>query len=368
MAVTDYYTVLGVEPESSQDDIKRAFRRLARQYHPDATGGDDASAERYKQISEAYSVLSDPERRRQYDSARMGGVFGGGFGSTIEDIFETFFGGGVRGPQGPRTRARRGEDVQVDVELEFAEAVFGTKRTVEVQRYDPCTRCTGTGCEPGSHPVRCDHCGGSGQVQQVRRTMLGQMVTAYPCAACEGTGQAIPTPCSACRGSGRVPEDAELPIEIPPGIEDGDRLRLTGSGEAGTNGGPRGDLYVRFFVQPDERFVRSGDDLVTWVDVPMTVAALGGEVVFETLDGEERLTVDRGTQSGSICRVRGRGQPRRGGRGRGDLIARVHVVTPSDLDGEQERLLRELAERRNELGPAGKGMFARLRRALGFEE
>jgi molecular chaperone DnaJ len=362
----DYYTVLGVSTDASQDDIKRAFRTLARKHHPDATGGHD---ETYKQISEAYAVLSDPAKRREYDNARMGfGTFSGIGNTIIEDLIDQVFGGGIRrGRTRERTRARRGESVEVLLELDFRDAVFGTKRTVTLQRYEPCPRCAGSGAEPGTKPVRCSRCDGAGEIQQVQRSVFGSLVTSYPCAACEGTGQAILSPCTMCRGSARVPEDVDIPLEIPPGMEDGDRLRLSGEGESGVSGGGRGDLYVRFVVRPDERFARAGEDLVTWIDVPMTTAALGGELSFETLDGDESVEIPPGTQSGALFRVRGRGAPRRSGRGRGDLVVRANVLTPTGVDGEQEKLLRRLAELRGETARE-RGLAAKLRRALGFEE
>lgn len=362
----DYYALLGVEPDASQEEIKRAFRRLARELHPDATGGDADSERRYKEISEAYSVLSDPRKRREYDASRMGVGAGSPFSSTIEDLFDSFFGGaGVRQRGG--TRARRGESIEVAVELDLPEAVFGAERTLRFERHEPCSACEGSGCAPGSHPERCGQCGGSGQVQQTRRTVLGSLVTAYPCVACAQSGWVVPNPCDECGGVGRGVEDIEIPIEIPAGVEDGDRLRLAGEGEAGAAGGGRGDLYVRFVVRPHERFVRAGDELVTWAEIPMTTAALGGEVQFESLDGEELLRVPSGTQSGATFRISGRGAPRRLRGERGDLLVRAHVLTPTDLDGEQEELLRRLAELRGEHTAEGRGFIRTLRRVLGME-
>lgn len=366
----DYYEVLGVSPDASSEEIKRAFRRLAREHHPDATGGNPDSERRYKEISEAYAVLSDPGKRREYDAARMGvgtwsSPWGSPFASTIEDIFESFFGGGASRPR-QQSRARRGESVEVVLELSLEEVVTGAERTLRFERYEPCERCSGDGAEPGTHPERCDRCGGTGQVQQERRTVLGSMITSYPCRDCRGSGWIVPSPCRACGGVGRVAEDVEIPLTIPAGIEDGDRLRMSGQGEAGAAGGGRGDLFVRLHVAPDERFERVGHDLVTWAEVPMTTAALGGEVTIETLDGEERIEVAPGTQSGAVFRLRGHGVPRRGGRGRGELIVRAHVVTPDDLDGEQEELLRKLAALRGEETAEGRRFTSVLRRAFGL--
>lgn len=365
MAV-DYYAILGVSPEASDEEIKRAFRKLARELHPDATGNDPQAAERYKQVSEAYAVLSDPRKRREYDAARAGVGTWSPFGTTIEDIFESFFGGGPSGAaKRQRTRARRGESVEVELEIDFREAVFGGERTLRFQRFEPCGACEGSGCAPGTYAERCERCDGTGQVQQMRRTMLGSLVTAYPCVVCGESGWVVPDPCPSCEGSGRSLEEVEVEIEIPPGVESGDRLRVRGSGESGSAGGGRGDLYVRFVVRPDERFTRSGDDLVTWAEVPVSVAALGGAVGFESLDGPERVEIPRGTQSGETFRIGRRGAVRRDGR-RGDLLVRVHVVTPTDLDPEQEELLRRLAEVRGE-ELSEEGIVSRLRRALGME-
>jgi len=365
----DYYAVLGVEPEASPDEIKRAFRRLAREHHPDATGGDRTSEQRYKEASEAYAVLSDPAKRQQYDLARAGvgtwsSPWGSPFASTIEDIFETFFGGAGRNFR-QQTRARHGESVEVALEVTLEDIVRGGVKPLRFERYEPCSRCAGEGTEPGTHAERCERCQGTGQVSQARRTVIGSIMTSYSCRDCDATGWVIPNPCSECRGTGRVAEDVEVPLEIPPGIAEGDRLRLPGEGEAGAAGGGRGDLYVRFVVTSDDRFDRVGDDLVTWVEIPMTTAALGGDVTIETIDGSESLSVAAGTQSGAAFRIRGNGVPRRGGRGRGDLIARAHVVTPTDLDEEQQHLLRTLAAARGEDTAEGGGLRGALRRVLG---
>lgn len=364
----DYYAALGVAPDASPDDIKRAFRKLAREYHPDATGGDPGSEHRYKEISEAYAVLSDPHRRREYDAARLGIGGFSGFGSAIEDIFDTFFGGGRGRTQQPRGRARRGGSIEVAVELDLRDVVFGTERTLRFERPEPCERCGGEGCEPGSHPVRCADCDGTGQVEHARRTIIGSVVTAYPCGACRATGWRVENPCRDCRGSGRRVAPVEVPIEVPPGVETGDRMHIPGGGEAGEAGGGRGDLYVAFVVQPHERFDRAGDDLVTEATIPMTTAALGGALRFESFDGEEELKVDAGTQPGTVMRIRGHGVPRRNGRGRGDLVVRVQVAIPTELDREQEQLLRSLAELRDEETAEGGGLFRSIRRALGGDD
>jgi molecular chaperone DnaJ len=361
----DYYAVLGVQEDASPDDIKQAFRRLAREHHPDATGGDPASEQRYKEISEAYAVLSDPRKRREYDAARMGvgtwsSPWNSPFGSTIEDIFDSFFAGGATRTR-QRTRARRGESIEVQLDVSLEEVVFGADRTLKFERFEVCERCSGEGTEPGTHPERCPTCDGTGQVQQERRTIIGSLVTAYPCRECSGEGWVVPDPCSECRGSGRVARDVEIPVRVPGGIDEGDRLRLDGEGEAGAAGGGRGDLFVRFAVAPDERFERMGDDLYTWVEVPMTLAALGGDIAVQTLDGGETVEVKSGTQSNTIVRLKGKGVPRRTGRGRGDLIIRTHVATPTEMSKKEKELLRELAKLRGEeVKGETRGVFRRV--------
>lgn len=363
----DYYGVLGLSPDAEPDEIKRAFRRLARELHPDATGNDPEAAERYKQVSEAYAVLSDPAKRQRYDVARAGGWGGGSpFASTIEDIFESFFGGASRGPR-QRSRAQPGSAVEIVVELTFPEAVFGGERTVAFERLDPCDTCAGEGTAPGTFPERCSACEGSGQVQQVRRTVLGSLVTALPCTRCDQTGWVTPDPCRACGGSGRMPGEASVTVDLPPGISDGDRMRIRGEGDAGQAAGGRGDLYLHFVVAADDRFDRAGEDLLTWAEIPLTVAALGGEVVIESLDSTERIRVRAGTQSGELFRIRGRGCVRRDG-GRGDLLVRARVMTPTDLGSEEQDLLRRLAALRGEEPSADGGLFGRLRRAFGMDE
>ncbi|MGH2758219.1 MAG: molecular chaperone DnaJ [Actinomycetota bacterium] len=356
----DYYDVLGVSSEASAEEIKTAFRRLAREHHPDATGGDPSSEHRYKDISEAYAVLADPQKRREYDAARLGvgtwsTPWASPFASTIEDIFETFFGGGGAGRTQTRqqTRSRRGESVEIELAVTLEEVVFGGQRSIRFERFEPCERCSGEGTEPGTHAERCGRCRGAGHVQETRRTILGSLVTAMPCRDCSGTGWVVPDPCKDCRGVGRVPQDVEVPVEVPPGIDDGDRLRLDGEGEAGAAGGGRGNLFVRFRVEPDERFERAGDDLYSWVDVPLTTAALGGSVTISTLDGEEELEIPDGTQSGSVLRLKGLGVPKRSGRGRGHLVLRTHVVTPERLGRKEKELLKGLAALRGEDGKGG---------------
>jgi molecular chaperone DnaJ len=370
---TDLYEVLGVGREASDEEIKRAYRRLARQHHPDANDGDPAAEARFKEIAAAYEVLRDPEKRRRYDLYGLEGFSPagapggpGGFDFGISDLFDVFFGGaspfgGGRGPAGPA----RGHDAEVRLELDLEEAVFGVTRDIALRMPVECGRCSGSGCEPGTHPSTCDSCGGSGEVRQVRRSILGQMVTAFPCSACGGTGRRILSPCQSCRGEGRVTGDTTVSVEVPAGIDDGQRLRLSGRGPVAPRGGVPGDLYVSVAVRQHPRFQRRGHDLLHVLHLPMTQAALGTHLQIETLDGPEDLVIPAGTQTGRLFRLRSRGVPALRGRGRGDLLVHVEVVVPERLSEEEAALLRRLAELRGEtVAPAEQGFFSRIRSAF----
>src|SRR5262249_43369950 len=351
--MTDFYEVLGISRNATDDEIKRAYRALARRYHPDSNPDDPDAGTRFKEVSLAYETLRDPERRRRYDlfgedgtRATAGGPSAGeafGFG----DLFDAFFGGdpfGNRGASGPP----RAPDAEVVVDLNLADAAFGTTATVEVRLPVSCTRCEGSGCEPGTHPTRCDGCGGTGEVREVRRSILGQIVTAAPCVACSATGSRIPTPCRDCRGDGRVRASRSIDVEVPAGVDDGQRLRLSGRGPAAPRGGIAGDLYVTVRVAPDQRFERHGDDLLHVRTIAFTQAALGTHLDIETLEGVEELIVAPGTQPGHLFRLKGRGVPALRGRGRGDLLVRVDVEVPTRLSAEEDELVRTLAARRGE--------------------
>lgn len=363
----DYYDLLGVSRSASADEIKRAYRRKAREYHPDANPGDPTAEDRFKELARAYEVLSDPERRASYDRFGTDQPMGdptGGFG----DIFDAFFGGG--GPFGGAGRQRpggppRGADLEVVVDLDFVTAVLGGEADVTVRVQVPCGGCEASGAAPGSGIVTCSGCGGTGQVHQVRQSFLGQMVTATVCRQCEGSGQAVESPCPECAGQGRTLDDRTYTIDVPAGVDDGATLRLSGRGSAGLRGGAAGDLYVHLRVRPHERFVRAGLDLVDTLHVSLTQAALGVHLPYETLDGTEDLVVPAGTQPGQQFRLRGRGVPHLRGRGRGDLVVQVQVDIPTGLDDEQEELLRRLAELRGEqVAPAERGWFSRIRSAF----
>ena len=374
----DYYELLGVDRSAGQDDIKRAYRRLARELHPD-TNPDPQAEAKFKEVALAYETLRDPERRRRYDTfgpegaaGRPGGgdpFSGAGFGG-INDIFDAFFGGaspfGGGGAGGQRRSGPgRGGDMEVAVDLDFTDAVFGTTTEVTVRAPVVCATCTGSGAAPGTSPQRCLECSGTGQVRRVRQSILGQMVTAGPCPRCGGTGEVIPEPCPDCRGEGRRTEERTYTVDVPSGVDDGSTLRLTGRGAAGPRGGPSGDLYVHVRVQPHERFERQGYDLLDELHVPVTQAALGAALEYETLDGVEDLVLPPGTQTGRVFRLRGRGVPHVAGRGRGDLLVEIVVDTPTELDRDEEELLRRLAEARGEdVAPADSGFLSRIRSAF----
>jgi molecular chaperone DnaJ len=351
--VRDLYELLGVGRDATAEDIKRAYRRLAREYHPDVNP-DPVAEERFKEATAAYEILSDPQKRQQYDVYGQGGPGEFPFGD-ISDLFDAFFGQGTFGRRRTATRRSRthgGEDLFAEVRLTFREAVFGTRREVLVARLEPCDRCSGSGAEPGTAPERCRTCGGTGQVQDVRRSIFGTVMTAHPCSTCEGTGEEITSPCERCEGRGRVPTETTVPVDVPAGVSDGLDLRVPGAGHAGRAGGGRGDLYLSISVEPDPIFERRGTDVFAVLEVPMTQAALGAELEVETLDGPERIEVEPGTASGTTLRLRGNGVPNLGRRGRGDLFLTIQVVTPQPASKEERRLLEQLAEIRGE--PAGR--------------
>jgi molecular chaperone DnaJ len=368
-AVRDLYEILGVGRDASEDDIKKAYRALARELHPDVNA-DIVAQERFKEIVGAYEILSDPEKRRQYDTFGEGGGPGGAPFNDIQDIFDMFFGaggfgGGVttgRRRGGRRSRTQRGEDLRAGAMLTFHEAAFGVQRTMEIERLGQCERCMGVGAEPGTAPVACRTCGGAGEVQQVRRSIFGTLMTSTPCTTCAGTGEEIPDPCETCRGAGRVRTTASVTLDIPAGVADGMELRVSGSGNAGRAGGPSGDLYVSIRAEASPTFERHGQDLATILEVSMTQAALGADVEIQTLDGAEHLKVEPGTESGTVFRLKGQGVPNLNRRGRGDLFVTVQVVVPGDLSKEQRQLLETLAELRGERTSKREPASGRLRR------
>ena len=362
--MTDHYEVLGVARDASPDEIKKAYRRLARQLHPDVNPGDDA-AERFKLVTHAYDVLSDPDQRARYDIGGDGGGLGGaGFGG-FGDIFETFFGGGGARAGRPRSRRERGQDALVKVSLELGDVVFGVHRDIEVDTAVACETCEGSCCQPGTAPVTCDICHGSGHVQRQVRSLLGNVVTSQPCSVCQGYGTTIPYPCATCQGQGRVRSRRTVSLDIPAGVETGLRLQLPGSGEVGPAGGPNGDLYIEISVAPHDAFSREGDDLLATLEVSMPDAILGTTTTITSLDGPVDLEIRPGVQAGDVLTIKGRGiTPLRGSQ-RGDLRVGVHVVTPTRLDAKERALIEEFARRTKAPSPRlsefHQGLFAKLR-------
>lgn len=345
----DFYEVLGVGRDADLAQIKKAYRGLARTLHPDVNDHDPEAESKFKEATEAYEVLSDPEKRRIYDAyghdglrGGGGGQWGGGF-TDLSDIFESFFGGDIfGGGRGARSSAVRGDDLGVVVELDLEEAAFGVTREVEVELLDTCRECGGSGSKDPDSIHTCPDCGGSGQVRTVRRTAFGQFVQSGPCSRCRGEGRVIDEPCPVCAGRGRARRVKTVSVDIPAGIADGQRIRLSGQGGAGLRGGPPGDLYVQVGVAEHEDFARQGDDLIHHLDVTMVQAALGVKVTVPTLEGDEVLELAPGTQPGEVKVLRGRGVPRLQRSGRGDLKILVNVMVPRDLTNEQKELLREL--------------------------
>ena len=373
--MADYYQLLGVSRSATAEDLKKAYRKRARELHPDSNPGDPAAAERFKEVSRAYAVLSDDEQRARYDrfgEAGVGGqsgvpnmedLFGGG---GLGDIFDAFFGGGSpfgggrRGPSGPP----RGQDMEVAVTITFEQSVFGDQIPVDVRLPQRCAECNGSGAGEGTQPVACAECNGSGQVRRVRQSVLGQMVSSSPCPRCGGLGQIITTPCSKCRGEGRVTLEKTYTVDVPAGVVDGSTLRLTRRGAAGPRGGSSGDLYVHLRVQPHDRYRRIDDDLITDVPISIAQAALGTKIDLPTLDGDEELTVQAGTQPGHEFVLRGRGVPRLHGRGRGDLRAILRVEVPAKLSSAESELLRQYAELRGESVADAGGLFSKIKSAF----
>ena len=372
----DYYGILGVEKSASDAEIKKAYRKLARKYHPDVNPGDEEAAEKFREVSLAQEVLLDPQKRRVVDMggdpmeerAAQGGGFGGFGGGGLGDIFAEFFGGGAAS-RGPRSRVQPGDDALLRTTITLEEAYSGVKQQVKVDTAVVCDRCEGTGSESKSKPVTCDHCGGMGQVQEVQRSMLGNMMTTRDCPKCYGFGEVVTDPCGHCGGDGRVRKRRDITVNIPAGIGDGMRIRMASQGEVGHGGGPAGDLYVEVHTEPHPVFERNADDLHLTVRVPMVDAALGASCTVEQLDGEE-LTIDiaPGTQPGESITLQGKGMPRLRTDGFGNLHAHVDVVVPTDLDKKTREALekvRNAGHGGTEVHRAGDGqgesLFSRFR-------
>ena len=378
MAKKDFYETLGVPKGASEDEIKKAYRKMARKHHPDLNKEtQDAAAEKMKEVNEAYEILSDSSKRQQYDQFGHaafdpsqgggqggfgGGFSGGGFGG-FEDIFDMVGGGRRRQPNGPVV----GDDLRYDLELTFEEAAFGTTKKINLPRMENCDTCHGSGAAAGTHPETCPNCQGSGQVQQPVNTPFGRMMNVASCPRCSGTGKIIPTPCSTCKGKGKVRKNRNLEVKVPAGTDDGLRLRMSGEGEAGTRGGPPGDLYIYLNVKPHSLFQRDGNDV--WCEVPLTMvkAALGSEIEVPTLDGKVSLTIPEGTQTGKVFRLKEKGIPRLRGTGRGDQYVRVKVIIPTKIDSKRRKLLEEFAELSGDhVSPEEKSFLKQMKEALGL--
>jgi molecular chaperone DnaJ len=368
----DYYQVLGLARDASQEEIKRAYRQLAFQYHPDHNKDKDAE-QKFKEINEAYEVLSNPEKRAAYDRFGAAGIpeFGRGFEefdfSDLGSIFDAFFGG-------PEVRTRRaapqqGASLRYNLSISFEEAIFGCEKELEVMRTESCSLCHGTGSEPGSQPIRCPNCDGRGEIRRTQRSFFGQFINVTTCNRCHGEGRIISEPCPQCKGTGKEHRSRNIVITIPAGVDDGITIRLSGEGDSGFRGGAPGNLYVTLSVREHKFFKREGDDIHYDLALNFAQAALGDEVQVPTVDGHFALKIPAGTQSGRLFRIKGKGAPHFRGHGRGDQIVRAHVVTPQSLDENQKKLFRELAKT---LGPAylpeeeaERGFFEKFKDAFG---
>ena len=361
MSKRDYYEVLGVSKTATQDELKKAYRKLARKYHPDLNKDNEEAAEKFKECNEAYSVLSDDQKRAQYDqfghaafeNGGMGGGggfggaggFGGFGGSGMEDIFDMFFGGqGGRGSNRAKSGPQRGADLRFDLEITFEEAAFGLEKEINLYRDETCDHCHGEGAEPGSKVESCPECNGTGYVRFTQNTMFGQMVNERPCSRCKGEGKIISEPCKECRGKGTVKRNKKLKVKIPAGVDNGSRLRVSGEGEAGAKGGPSGDLYVYLYVKPHKFFERDGTTVLCEVPINIVQATLGADIKVPTLDGQVTMKVPEGTQPGKILRLKGKGIPSLRGGGRGDQLVRIKVVVPTKLSDKQKDALRKFAD------------------------
>ena len=354
----DYYEVLGVSRGASEDEIKKAYKKMARKYHPDLNPGDKTAEEKFKEVNEAYEVLSDADKKARYDQYGHAGVdpnfgaggFGGGFDGSFDfgdlgDIFGSFFGGGFGGGRRTNPNApQRGESIRMSIAISFEEAAFGCEKAVTVERYETCDTCHGSGCAPGTSPEVCPDCHGTGTVQVRRQTPMGVFATSSPCPKCGGKGRIIHQPCKDCRGSGMVRKKKTIQASIPAGIDNGQTISIRGQGNAGKNGGPAGDLLITITVRPHELFRREGTSVLCEAPITFTQAVLGAELEIPTIDGKVKYTLPEGTQSGTTFRLKGKGIPSINGRGRGDQYVTVYIETPKNLNKEQKEALKKFAE------------------------
>ena len=352
----DLYEVLGLQKGASDDEIKKAYRKLAKKYHPDLNPGDKEAEKKMKEVNGAYEVLSDAEKKARYDQYGFagidpnyaGGAGGGGFGGfqdfDLGDIFGSMFGGGFGGQQTRQNGPRKGENLRITLQLTFEEAVFGCEKSVSVTRNESCKDCGGTGAKKGTSPETCPVCRGSGQVQSTQRTPFGVFSSSSPCQNCKGTGKIIKEPCPSCKGEGRVRKTRTIRVKIPAGIDDGQTISLRGEGNGGTQGGPAGDLYVTVYVKEHKMFKRDGQDIILEMPISFVQAALGAKLTVPTVDGKVQYDLPEGTQTGTVFRLRGSGVPSVNGRGRGDQYVKVNVEIPRNLNHEQKELLRKFDE------------------------
>ncbi len=365
----DYYEVLGVSKGATTDEIKKAYKKLAKKYHPDLNPDSKTAEDNFKEVNEAFEVLSDDNNRARYDQfghndpgmSGAGGYGGQGFGGfgSMSDIFENFFGGGFGAQPSDPSAPRQGNDMRHDITVTYEEAVLGVDKEITVNRLENCTNCGGSGAKPGTKRNRCSHCGGSGKVKTTQNTAFGQFQTVRACPTCNGNGYTISDPCPVCQGTGRKRKERKLNVKVPVGVDNGSRLRMTGEGEGGLNGGPPGDLYIYVNLKPHKIFQRHDNHVLCEFNLSFVEAALGAEVEVPTLEGKVKLTIPEGTQTGATFRLRGRGFPRINGYGRGDQHVKVKVVTPTRLSSEQKELFRQLGN----ISPADdekKGFFNKI--------
>ena len=351
----DYYEVLGVSRDASEDEIKKAYKKLARKYHPDMNPGDKEAEEKFKEVNEANEVLSDPEKKARYDQFGFAGVDptygagagGGAYGGAgfdfgdLGDIFGSFFGGGFGGGARTRNGPQRGDSIRASVAISFTEAAFGCEKEVTLERSEQCPTCKGNGCAPGTTPEVCPDCRGSGVVMRSQRTPFGVMQSQMPCQKCGGTGKIIHQPCQECHGSGSIRHRRTIKVSIPAGIDDGQTISLRGQGHAGRNGGPSGDLLITVMVRPHDIFRREGTAVFCEAPITFAQAVLGGELEIPTIDGKVKYAIPEGTQTGTVFRLKGKGIPVLNGRGRGDQYVTVTIETPTNLNKEQKEALRK---------------------------